>query len=265
MKITELPGNIIYIEDAFTQAKEFINNIEIFNDNPDTYSVIPAWSDWVDGRPANPNKDKTHWDFELDTFTKGKQKLFDYDISINKDNTIWPRIQHTFEDKAHKIVEETINMIDKPYNEILSIWAEKTGNDPLEYVSKNYFLRKYHVGGAIGPHIDKNHKNPLNTMDWSVLFYLNDDYEGGEISFPDLDITIKPTAGSALVFPCTANHAALEVKSGEKYYIFMVIHSEFKYSSALREPYHLLNEEILTYKGITSHPILEHSKNTEYR
>jgi hypothetical protein len=256
MNFTELGNNIFYIENAFSQAKEFIDNIEKFDNDPLTHSVIPKWSEWRDGRPINPKNNGLHWDFELDSFSKGKQKLFDWDRTASDQNRFWPRPEYVFDDKAHKMVESTINMIHNPYKEILKIWSEKTGNDYLEYVSKNYFLRKYHVGGDIGPHIDKNEKNPLNTMDWSVLLYLNDDYLGGEIEFPDLDVKIKPTAGSALIFPCTAVHIAKKVEMGEKYYIFMVIHSEFGYSNALTEPYHRMNELILKHKGIVDHKIL---------
>jgi hypothetical protein len=256
MKITEFPGSIFYIEGAFPQSQEFIENIEKFNEDPLTHSVISPWVDWKDGRPTNPTKNKAHWDNKLDSFSKGKQKLFDWDRTASNRNTVWPRPKYVFDDEAHKIVESTIDMIDKPYHEILKFWSEKTGNAPLDHVSKNYFLRKYHVGGDIGPHIDKNAENPLNTMDWSALFYLNDNYDGGEISFPDLDITIKPTAGSALVFPCTAMHLAKEVTKGEKYYIFMVIHSEFGHSNALTEEYHEMNELILKHKGITDHILL---------
>jgi hypothetical protein len=260
MKITEFPGDIFYIEEAFPQAQEFIENIERFNDDPKTHSVIPPWVDWVDGRPVNPSNNNSHWDNKLDPYSKGKQKLFNWDLTESNFNQVWPRPKYVFEDDEHKMIESTIDMIDKPYHEILKFWYEKTGNDPLDHVSKNYFLRKYNVGGMIGPHIDKNADNPLNTMDWSALFYLNDDYEGGEISFPDLDITIKPTAGSALVFPCTAMHLAKAVISGEKYYIFMVIHSEFGHSNALTERYHDMNELILKHKGITDHTLLKLKK-----
>jgi hypothetical protein len=256
MKINQLADDIFYIENAFPQAQEFIENIEKYNDDPRTYPVIPAWVDWNDGRPVNPSNKKSHWDNKLDPFSKGKQKLFDWDRTASNNNMVWPRPNYVFDDEAHALVEDTINMIDKPYHEILKFWSEKTGNQPLDHVSKNYFLRKYHVGGEIGPHIDKNADNPLNTMDWSVLFYLNDDYLGGEIEFPDLDISIKPTAGSAIVFPCTAMHVAKRVEKGEKYYIFMVIHSEFGHSNALTEPYHEMNELILKHKGLTDHVLL---------
>ena len=257
MKITELPMGILYIEDVFTESEHFIQQIEKYDLDELTHSVIPPWEDWRDSRPVKSEGSEIDWKMQIDTYSKGKQKLFDWDRSASNYNLFWPRPEYVFEDYAHKTVEKTIDLIDKPYKEIIKIWSEKTGNKDLEYISKNYFLRKYKVGGKIGPHVDKNVDNPLNTMDWSVLFYLNDNYSGGEILFPDLDIKIKPSAGSALIFPCTAVHVAEEVTDGEKYYIFMVIHSEFGYSSALGEEYHLMNEAILEHKGVTDHILLD--------
>lgn len=261
MKITELPGNIFYIEDAFPQAQEFIDNVERYDKDSTTHQVIPEWVDWMDSQPVKAGESSTDWDNDWDDFSKGKQKLFNWDRSTYDENMVWPRPEYIFEDDAHKMLKSTIDMIDKPYQEILKIWSDKTNNETVEYVSKNYFLRKYKVGGDIGPHIDKNDKNPLNTMDWSALFYLNDNYEGGAISFPGLDIKIKPTAGSALIFPCNVPHIAHTVLKGEKYYIFMVIHSEFGHSNALTENYHDMNELILKHKGITDHILLKLSKN----
>ena len=52
----------------------------------------------------------------------------------------------------------------------------------------------------------------------SFLFYLNDDFVGGETRFYP-DTTIKPTKGSVLVFPpmWMYPHAGLPVKTGTKY------------------------------------------------
>lgn len=53
----------------------------------------------------------------------------------------------------------------------------------------------------------------------SAITYINDDYEGGELWFPYLDLTIKPKAGDTIMFPSTYlfAHAALPVTSGIKY------------------------------------------------
>ena len=53
----------------------------------------------------------------------------------------------------------------------------------------------------------------------SNIVYLNDDYEGGELHFPLLDITYKPEAGDSIFFPSTYiyAHASLPVTEGVKY------------------------------------------------
>lgn len=256
MKITEFPGNIIYIEDAFPDAQQFIDDIEKYETDERTHSVIPKWQDWRDGRPIKVGESPVHWAWDADEQPKGKQKLFDWDRTASNFNKVWPRPEYTFDDEAHKLVEKTIDLLDKPYREILKIWSEKTGNPVLDHVSKNYFLRKYNIGNFIGSHIDKNIDNPRNTMDWSVLFYLNDAYTGGEVSFTELDVKIKPSKGSALIFPCTAEHIAWPVLEGDKYYIFMVIHSEFGHSMSVAEEYQPMNELILKHKGLLDHPLL---------
>ena len=52
---------------------------------------------------------------------------------------------------------------------------------------------------------------------YSVLIYLNDDFEGGETSFPDLLRIVKPEAGAALVFGHGHEHIGLPISQGDKY------------------------------------------------
>lgn len=49
------------------------------------------------------------------------------------------------------------------------------------------------------------------------LAYLTDDYLGGEIDFPEFDLTIKPKAGDMLLFPSRYRHRILELKDGRRY------------------------------------------------
>jgi len=51
----------------------------------------------------------------------------------------------------------------------------------------------------------------------TLVFYLNDDFEGGETDFPELDQRITPRKGSALLFQHRILHIASEVSRGEKF------------------------------------------------
>jgi len=53
----------------------------------------------------------------------------------------------------------------------------------------------------------------------SSCMYFNDDYDGGELWFPYLDITYKPMRGDIVLFPSTFiyAHAAKQVTKGTKY------------------------------------------------
>lgn len=59
----------------------------------------------------------------------------------------------------------------------------------------------------------------------SIVVYLNDDYEGGEIWFPRLDnLSIKPKTGDIVVFPSTYiyEHASQDMISGTKYSVVIM-------------------------------------------
>jgi hypothetical protein len=79
------------------------------------------------------------------------------------------------------------------------------------------------------PHADKelhegDNAGKPNDFPWydiAGLFYLNDDYEGGELYFPNQGIQFKPKAGAAYFFPGDLNyiHGVTEITSGIRYVI----------------------------------------------
>jgi hypothetical protein len=87
------------------------------------------------------------------------------------------------------------------------------------YDAVDYFgwvLLKYRVGDFFKTHTDASHDFPRQL---SLVYYINDDYEGGELEFPHLNLTIKPLAGELIIFPSNYLflHAAKEVTAGVKY------------------------------------------------
>lgn len=68
---------------------------------------------------------------------------------------------------------------------------------------------------------NKGKPNDFPYYDISGLFYLNDDYEGGELYFPNQGIQFKPKAGAAYFFPGDLNyiHGVTPIKSGVRYVV----------------------------------------------
>jgi len=79
-------------------------------------------------------------------------------------------------------------------------------------------IARYEVGGHYTVHADAMGTKGGDRIVSSVL-YLNDNYEGGELYFPQFDVSYKPTAGSLVLFPSyyTYEHCAKPVKKGTKY------------------------------------------------
>jgi len=98
-------------------------------------------------------------------------------------------------------------------------------------------LLKYEVHEKYDTHHDQN--SPRSSV-WgeriyTVFVYLNDDFEGGQTHFPQLNITIKPQKGTVLLWPSMASnnthtrdqrteHQSLPVTKGTKFAANFWIH-----------------------------------------
>lgn len=87
-----------------------------------------------------------------------------------------------------------------------------------EQWDQGYQILKYMNGAEYQQHMDDGVKTPRRA---SGIFYLNKDFEGGELEFPFLNFTYQPYPGDLLIFPAGVpfSHAAKPVTSGEKYSI----------------------------------------------
>jgi Rps23 Pro-64 3,4-dihydroxylase Tpa1-like proline 4-hydroxylase len=84
---------------------------------------------------------------------------------------------------------------------------------------EGYSILKYEDGSEYREHYDCG--PDTNKRVFSMLVYLNDNYEGGEIEFVHFDIKYKPSAGDVLFFPSSYSHShiAHPVSYGTKYAI----------------------------------------------
>jgi hypothetical protein len=89
-------------------------------------------------------------------------------------------------------------------------------------------LMRYHEGGYYVRHADSENMD-VKTKTWSkvidrdlsLLIYLNDDFEGGELSFYKFNYQVWPRAGGVAMFPSDHRylHQAEKVTKGRRYAI----------------------------------------------
>jgi len=95
----------------------------------------------------------------------------------------------------------------------------------LEWYEDPVVLR-YREGGEYLPHADAYNWDDAGKAwrrvcdrDYSIIVYLNDDFDGGALEFAYLDHVVKPKAGMLVAFPSDWRyaHAARAVAAGVKY------------------------------------------------
>ena len=143
-----------------------------------------------------------------------KKKEAGHDTDLEVRNTLW----YTITDKVAKKLEEAVagcfkNIVAPKYN------CQFKSYEPVQFLG-------YPVGGHYKGHNDGEHFNhktrqweKIMDRDVSFLFYLNDQYGGGELEFYDLGLTIKPKKGMMIVFPSYKefSHKVHPVTWGHRY------------------------------------------------
>ncbi len=89
-------------------------------------------------------------------------------------------------------------------------------------VGANERLRcyRYQPGQYFAPHFDGCfRRSDEEESELTLMVYLNDDFGGGETTFNDLEHSVRPVRGSALLFFHTQRHEGCAVTSGVKYVV----------------------------------------------
>jgi len=95
-----------------------------------------------------------------------------------------------------------------------------------ELFVESFFVACMSSGDSHIPHADNEQRehgrwvpNHTPQRDYTGLAYLNDDFTGGELVFPELDLVITPKPGLLVGFPSNHKfvHAVPKVVSGKRY------------------------------------------------
>lgn len=181
----ERSDKISYYKNVIENPDYLIALIEASDKNLNNFTSIPKWQEWTASGDV--------------TYEFGYQKRF------------------------NNLVDSDTNVDIQTINSILKKAIIGASEDYSKYYSVNIgklmplSISKYSTGKSMGPHVDDY--NNGDDPNISVVLYLNDNYEGGEINFPNQNIKIKPEAGSIVIFPSVEPyyHESLPVISGIKY------------------------------------------------
>jgi len=135
----------------------------------------------------------------------------EFETDLNSRITLSIDVPYTNSDNNDftNIFRETFDPVEKNYMSLFNI-SLKSHNP--------YKILKYNTGGKFDSHMDDGGGNFRRV---STVYYLNDNYEGGELCFPQFGIELKPKAGDMVIFPSSYvySHSVNPVISGNRYSI----------------------------------------------
>lgn len=185
-----LDNKIFYYKQLIPNPKAFVKKIEDLDLEIKNPMLLSSWQPWVSSTNLN------------DVFGKFKTGPANFS-SIPA------------EEKDSALILSTINNI---FNLCVDDYSKHIDMD-LGFLPNEITIRKYYPGGQMGPHIDCEDDDIESRLTVSMVLYLNDDFEGGEVEFPKQNIKLKPEPGSLLIFPSTKPyyHSSSKVIDGNKY------------------------------------------------
>jgi hypothetical protein len=119
------------------------------------------------------------------------------------------------------------NQLNKCVLKAVSEFAEFHGvpMEDIEDKHNAFSVRIYLPGLSMSPHTDTKFDTPemVNGIEpfATVCLYLSENYEGGEIGFPEIDFYLKPKAGTLVIFKGNTLHEVKKLISGDRYLVMV--------------------------------------------
>tara|TARA_B100000424_G_scaffold133016_1_gene100907 strand:+ start:240 stop:803 length:564 start_codon:yes stop_codon:yes gene_type:complete len=161
--------------------------------------IINEYDDSDDWKPGTIN------DYEINEYRKCEVVYLSQDETLQKNL----KTRNKIDENLYKIISNLLEKYLKKYDSLGYVQIkEDTG----------YMLLRYKTGDYVKKHVDTS-SDQHRTLSCSLI--LNDDYEGGEITFFDGEIKPNLKKGDLLIFPSsfTYPHQVLPVTSGTRYSI----------------------------------------------
>lgn len=89
----------------------------------------------------------------------------------------------------------------------------------IESIVYSRNLRRLTNSEFMWPHTDGGNPDDLRKIIFGVAIYLNEDFEGGELIYPDLGLSVTPKSGSMVIHDASFKHQVFPVVKGNRYSI----------------------------------------------
>jgi hypothetical protein len=179
-------SKILYIKNALPNSDNLINELERTNETIKQSDAISKW---------------TVWNSSDGSYIFGNTKKTNSSMIVTSQTAIIDIFR-----KLHSAMEESFELY------------RNTIENNIGYFSE-LGISKYFTGASMGSHVDVDPGRDVFKETISGILYLNDNYSGGELNFQEQSVFIKPSSGSAVLFPSTPPffHESKRIKSGVKY------------------------------------------------
>ena len=119
-------------------------------------------------------------------------------------------------DASNPILYEIIYSLNTQMLETLNLTLNTTHASQWEGSQYCGGITRYNPGSFWMDHNDLLYSDKEKQMTYSCIYYVNQDFEGGNLFFPELKITVKPIENSLVLLPSHLIHRAEEIISGNK-------------------------------------------------
>lgn len=206
------------IEQTWSSCEEIAQGIWVYHD------VLPESMDIINRLESNLNGANPNYTWHP-AFVGYRERIPEYrdcvDFKFKKTD-----IENDPSNESLQLQKLWQDCYDRKYHAVLD-YSSKYNLHDLRYWEAFNFI-KYEPGHHFMEHADHGYSYNCTV---SLVAYINDNYEGGEIAFRLQGINYKPKAGDLVIFPSNFiyPHTAKVVTEGTKYSIVTMLDYSDKY------------------------------------
>lgn len=119
-------------------------------------------------------------------------------------------------DSSNPILYEIVSSLNEQMIKVLNLTLNTTHVSQWENSQYCGMISLYNPGNFFMDHNDLFSSDEEKKMTYTAVYYVNQDFEGGNLFFPELKITVKPIENSLVLLPSHLIHRAEEIISGNK-------------------------------------------------